>query len=65
MIARKTLNVTVIPELQRFIGSGVDSGRYGKVSEVARAALRLLEERETDYLGDRAARDASERADAR
>jgi antitoxin ParD1/3/4 len=65
MIARKTLNVTVTPELQRFIGSALDSGRYGNVSEVVRAALRLLEERETDYLGYRAARDASERADAR
>jgi antitoxin ParD1/3/4 len=59
MIARKSLNVTVTPELQDFIGSALDSGRYGNASEVVRAALRLLEERETDYLRYRAARDGS------
>lgn len=42
--------VTVTPELQSFIGSAPDSDRYGNVSEVVRAALRLLEERETDHL---------------
>ncbi|MDN4633631.1 type II toxin-antitoxin system ParD family antitoxin [Sphingomonas sp. PsM26] len=56
MIARKSLNVTVTPELHGFIAAALDSGRYGNVSEVVRAALRLLEERETDFHRYRASR---------
>ena len=55
MIARKSLNVTVTPELHGFIASALESGRYGNVSEVVRAALRLLEERETNFHDHRAA----------
>ncbi|MEJ0072393.1 MAG: type II toxin-antitoxin system ParD family antitoxin [Pseudomonadota bacterium] len=39
-------NVHLTPELERFTRDCVDSGRYNNVSEVVRAALRLLEERE-------------------
>jgi antitoxin ParD1/3/4 len=37
-------NVSLTPELERFTESCVRSGRYGSVSEVTRAALRLLQE---------------------
>jgi antitoxin ParD1/3/4 len=39
----KSLNVSLTPELTRFITSRVASGRYQTASEVVRAALRLLE----------------------
>lgn len=37
-------NVSLTPELERFAEACVQSGRYGSVSEVTRAALRLLQE---------------------
>ena len=40
------MNVSLTPELERFIREKVDSGRYHSSSEVVREALRLLEERE-------------------
>ncbi len=46
MIVRKTRNVSLTPELEAFIDSTVASGRYRSASEVVRAALRLLHERE-------------------
>jgi len=46
MATRVTLNVSLSPELERFIGTRVASGRYQSASEVIRDALRLLEERE-------------------
>ena len=39
----KSLNVSLTPELTRFIATRVASGRYQTASEVVRAALRLLE----------------------
>ncbi len=39
-------NVHLTPELERFAGKCVKSGRYNNVSEVVRAALRLLQEAE-------------------
>jgi len=39
-------NVHLTPELERFARECVDSGRYNNISEVMRAALRLLEEAE-------------------
>jgi antitoxin ParD1/3/4 len=46
MILRKTRNVSLTPELEAFIDNTVASGRYRSASEVVRAALRLLYERE-------------------
>jgi antitoxin ParD1/3/4 len=46
MPARVSLNVSLTPELERFIESRVASGRYQTASEVIREGLRLLEERE-------------------
>lgn len=37
-------NVSLTPELERFAESCVRSGRYNSVSEVTRAALRLLQQ---------------------
>ena len=39
-------NVSLTPELERFAERCVHDGRYASVSEVARAALRLLQEQE-------------------
>jgi antitoxin ParD1/3/4 len=39
-------NVSLTPELEGFAERCVASGRYGNVSEVMRAALRLLEQQE-------------------
>ena len=40
------MNVSLTPELERFIQEKVQSGRYHSASEVVREALRLLEEHE-------------------
>jgi antitoxin ParD1/3/4 len=39
-------NVHLTPELEEFARSCVETGRFNNVSEVMRAALRLLQERE-------------------
>lgn len=38
------MNVSLTPELDRFVAGKVESGRYTSASEVVREALRLLEE---------------------
>jgi antitoxin ParD1/3/4 len=38
------MNVSLTPELDKFVSGKVESGRYGSASEVVREALRLLEE---------------------
>ena len=43
---RTSLNVSLTPELERFITAHVASGRYQTASEVVRAGLRLLEQHE-------------------
>ncbi len=40
------MNVSLTPELERFVQSKVENGRYNSASEVVREALRLLEEHE-------------------
>ncbi|WP_455180490.1 type II toxin-antitoxin system ParD family antitoxin [Azospirillum melinis] len=37
------MNVSLTPELERFVVGRVATGRCGSASEVVRAALRLLE----------------------
>lgn len=47
-------NVSLTPELTRFAEQCVQSGRYGSLSEVARAGLRLLQDaeaRRAQFLG--------------
>ena len=36
------MNISLTPELEKFVSSEVESGRYNSVSEVVREALRLL-----------------------
>ena len=38
------MNVSLTPELEKFVSGKVESGRYNSASEVVREALRLLEE---------------------
>lgn len=38
------MNVSLTPELDKFVSSKVESGRYTSASEVVREALRLLEQ---------------------
>jgi antitoxin ParD1/3/4 len=52
----KSLNVSLTPELTRFITSQVASGRCQTASEVVRAAPRLLEREEGGLLPKRAAK---------
>ena len=44
--ARFLMNVSLTPELEKFVADKVTSGRYTSASEVVREALRLLEEHE-------------------
>ncbi len=41
------MNVSLTPELEQFVSTKVESGRYNSASEVVREALRLLEERDS------------------
>ncbi len=41
------MNVSLTPELEKFVSSKVHSGRYNSASEVVREALRLLEEHDS------------------
>jgi antitoxin ParD1/3/4 len=40
------VNISLTPELEAYIASKVDSGRYKSSSEVIREGLRLLEEQD-------------------
>ena len=44
-----TRNVNLTEELDRFVLTKVESGRYANASEVVRAALRILEREEERY----------------
>jgi antitoxin ParD1/3/4 len=44
-----TRNVNLTNELDRFVLTKVESGRYGNASEVVRAALRTLEREDQQY----------------
>jgi antitoxin ParD1/3/4 len=46
MPAQHTLHVALTEPLVKYIGEQVSSGRYATASEVVRAALRLLIERD-------------------
>ena len=42
------MNVSLTPELEKFVRSKVDSGLFQNASEVVRSALRLMNERDTE-----------------
>ena len=46
MPSKSTLNVSLTPELTAMITAKVATGHYRSASEVVRAALRLLDERD-------------------
>ena len=48
MIERKVVSVSLTPKLHAFARGLAGTGSYGSVSEVVRASLRLLQEREAD-----------------
>ncbi|WP_336486906.1 type II toxin-antitoxin system ParD family antitoxin [Methylobacterium nigriterrae] len=56
MPLRKSVTISLSPELLAVAERLLASGRYGNMSEVMRTALRLLEERELAF---RAHRDAT------
>lgn len=45
------MNVSLTPELERFIQSQLESGKFTSVDEVIVAGIKLLEERERIYKG--------------
>ena len=53
MAIRASVNVSITPELERFVQDLVASGRYRSASEVFRDGLRLLEQAERRRLLER------------
>lgn len=51
MASRTTLNVSLTPDLSRFVENRLRSGKYQTASEVVREALRLLEGRDQAPVG--------------
>jgi antitoxin ParD1/3/4 len=49
------MNVSLTPELEKFVSAKVQSGRYNSASEVVREALRLLEEHDAERAAQLAA----------
>ena len=56
MAVRRSVSISLSPELPAVAERMLASGRYGNFSEVVRAALRLLDERELDFEEHRTAR---------
>ena len=53
MATRRTMSISISPELVAFAERLRASGRYGNLSEVVRTALRQMEERELDFQAHR------------
>jgi antitoxin ParD1/3/4 len=49
MPSKFTLNVSLTPELTALIAEKISTGHYRSASEVVRAALRLLDERDRQH----------------
>jgi antitoxin ParD1/3/4 len=59
----KTTSVALGDHFTKFLAAQVSTGRYGSASEVVRASLRLLEEREARLADLRAEIDKGEAGD--
>ena len=55
MPSKSAITVSLTPELQKFISSHIESGRYRSASEVVREALRCLERSQIPRQADRKA----------
>jgi antitoxin ParD1/3/4 len=62
MTSPKNTSIALGEHFQAFVASQVSSGRFGSASEVVRAGLRVLEEREMKLAALRAALDEGERS---
>jgi antitoxin ParD1/3/4 len=58
----KNTSITIGEHFDQFIAAQIVAGRFGSASEVVRAGLRLLEERETKLAALRAALELGERS---
>ncbi len=58
----KNTSITIGEHFDRFISAQISAGRFGSASEVIRAGLRMLEERETKLAALRAALAEGERS---
>lgn len=56
----RTTSVTIGSQLDEFVTSLIESGRYGSTSEVMRSALRLLEHQENQAMALRKAIEAGD-----
>jgi antitoxin ParD1/3/4 len=56
MSVRKNVSISLSPELHAVAERLLASGRYNNSSEVIRAGLRLLDERELDFQEQRSVR---------
>ena len=56
----KNTSISLGDHFEQFIDDQVDSGRFASVSEVVRASLRLMEEREERLVALRTALEAGE-----
>ena len=65
MSKRVPLSVSLTTELAAFVAEKVGSGRYGSASEVVRASLRLLDEKERSSPRRRAKAEVVETDDER
>lgn len=59
MPIRKSVTISLSPELLAVAERLLASGRFGNISEVMRTALRQLEERELDFQAHRETRAAA------
>lgn len=56
----RTTSVTIGSQLDEFVTTLIESGRYGSTSEVMRSALRLLEHQENQAMALRRAIEAGD-----